>query len=168
MPDPQPDLQVTSSRENYFKRVQATIDRYYWIGRTMRRRYLLSRLVAAIGSVVIPVLSNLPLTYTVNGLNVDFAKYGVTFVGLLVALAISIEGVLRYRERTVEYSKTSQSLQAELQLYLARAKDYSKKDETEAFGTLVERIEDSLMKMRESTLGALTRPDVPSSSEGKH
>src|SRR5437879_2468146 len=100
MPDPQDDLISTEDRENYLKDVQGKIQRYYKDGIKMRRRYLFIRIFSAIGSVIIPVLSNFPLTY----LNIDLSKLGVTILGLFVALAISIESVLRYREMTIEYS----------------------------------------------------------------
>ncbi len=90
------------------------------------------------------------------------AKAGTTILGLMVAVAITAESILHYRERMPLFSKTVRTIESELNLFRVGAQEYRGKSEDEAFQLLVERCESALTAMKESTLAALTRTDESS------
>ena len=152
-----PDKHGPDVKEAYISTLKERTTEYRHIGRKMRRRFLQLRLIAAVGSITIPILSNMPLTWS----NFDVAKAGTTFLGFVVALSIAFEGILKYRDRMPAFSNTARILESELAFYSAGAKEYQGKHEPEAFQLFVERCEAALTVMRQSTLGALTRVDDP-------
>ena len=63
----------------------------------MKRRHLQNRSAAAIGAVLIPVVSNLNWKPEIYQVAVDVAKIGASLIGLLVALILAIEGAFTSR-----------------------------------------------------------------------
>ena len=130
---------------------------YSKIEKRMRITYVFIRLVSAIGSILIPVIANAPIPLTIGANKIDFWKLSVTALGLVVAVAIAIEGVLRYRERCLEFSKAKRLLRTQLNFFRSGAEDYVGISQQEAFQKLVVRAEGIISDLQESSIGVLTR-----------
>jgi hypothetical protein len=70
---------------------------------------------------------------------------------------IAIEGVLRYRERCLEFSKAKRLLRTQLNFFRSGAEDYAGISQQEAFQKLVVRAEGIISDLQESSIGVLTR-----------
>jgi hypothetical protein len=150
-----PAEQQLGAKGAYLRMLDRRLSVYKRLTNAMRLRFMFFRFTAAIGSIAIPILNNIPLTWR----GIDWAKGGTTFLGFVVALAIAAEGILKYRERMPAFSRIARSLESELTFFQTGAKEYHSKDEDEAFRMLVERCEEAFTTMKESTLDALTRTE---------
>jgi hypothetical protein len=120
----------------YLELLNSRILQYSTIEKRMRVSYVFIRLVSAIGSILIPVITNAPIPLTLGANKIDFWKVSVTALGSVVALAIAIEGVLRYRERCLEFSKAKRLLRTQLNFFRFGAEDYVGISQQEAFQKL--------------------------------
>jgi hypothetical protein len=77
----------------------------------MKKYYMRARIVSAVGAVLVPILNNANLAFTVAGRLIDLASLSVTLIGLLVAVLIALEGVLRHRDQWRNYRSTEQYLE---------------------------------------------------------
>ncbi|MBP2029895.1 hypothetical protein J2755_000829 [Methanohalophilus levihalophilus] len=123
----------------------------------MKRRYQFTQALAAIGAVLVPVVNNISFEASIGNLNLDYARVSVTVIGILVALAIALEGVFHYREQWKNYRSTEQYLETQKQLFVHRIGDYSDLADTDAFKLLVNRIEGAIAEENAVTLNILTR-----------
>lgn len=91
--------------------------------------------------------------------NLDFpyAQAVTTVVSLVVAGAVSLESVFRYREQWKNYRSTEQTLGHERVYFLTRTGIYTGMDETTAFSTLVERVEATIANENAATLSVMTQ-----------
>jgi uncharacterized membrane protein YidH (DUF202 family) len=62
----------------------------------MKKKHQRTQVISAIGAVLVPVINNISIAVPIGNENIDISKLSVTIIGLLVALAIAIEGVYHY------------------------------------------------------------------------
>ncbi|MCX4385694.1 DUF4231 domain-containing protein [Micromonospora peucetia] len=110
--------------------------------------HLRTRTAAVVGGSLVPVLVNLDFPY---------AQAVTTVVSLVVAGAVSLESVFRYREQWKNYRSTEQTLGHERVYFLTRTGIYTGMDETTAFSTLVERVEATIANENAATLSVMTQ-----------
>ena len=60
----------------------------------MKKYYLRSRIVSAVGAVLIPIISNTDFLLHFTEPPLDITRILVTTIGLIVAILIALEGVL--------------------------------------------------------------------------
>ena len=65
--------------------------------RRMKRRHLQNRAAAAIGAVLIPVVSNLPWEIPFGSTTIQVSTMGASLIGLGVALILALEGGLPFQ-----------------------------------------------------------------------
>ena len=127
----------------------------------MKTRHLQTRSAAAIGAVLIPVVSNLPLVLTVGAATVDVARIGTSLIGLGVAVILALEGVLHYKEQWQNYRGTEQYLLSQKFRYENRVEEYNTLNEEDAFKLFVSRVEKAILDENNVTLNALGRSEAP-------
>jgi hypothetical protein len=130
----------------------------------MKNNYIRSRMIAAVGAVIIPILSNTSFTLTFEGNIIDVPKIAVTLIGLLVAILLAVEGILHHKELWQNYRATEQFLQAQSYLFRNRVDDYAGLGDEEAFKHLVSRVERAIKEENEVTLNVLARSDTGSTN----
>ncbi|WP_406656353.1 DUF4231 domain-containing protein [Methanolobus sp. ZRKC2] len=123
----------------------------------MKKKYQQTQVMAAVGAVLVPVINNISIIVPIENWSVDIAKFSVTVIGILVALAIAFEGVFHYREQWKNYRSTEQYLETQKQLFIHGIGDYSELDRESAFRLLVNRIEGAIAEENAVTLNVLTR-----------
>lgn len=123
----------------------------------MKASYQRARVFAAVGAVLLPVLSNVPLQVNASGWTVDVTRTLVTVIGLIVALLVSLEGVLHHREQWQNYRTTEQYLRAQRSLFENGVGEYDGLDADAAFKRLVLNVETAIKNENEVTLNVLTR-----------
>lgn len=126
----------------------------------LKASFLRSRVGAAIGAVLVPVMSNIPLNWTLYGINLDVTRIMLSVIGVLVAILIALEGVLHYREQWKNYRTTEQYIRSQKYLFEHRVGEYSNGSLEEAFKTLVRNIETAIKSENEITLNVLARADA--------
>ncbi|MEO3769629.1 DUF4231 domain-containing protein [Micromonospora sp. B9E7] len=110
--------------------------------------HLRTRTAAVVGGSLVPVLVNLDFPY---------AQAVTTVVSLVVAGAVSLESVFRYREQWKNYRSTEQTLGHERIYFLTRTGVYTNLDDATAFATLVERVEATIANENAATLSVMTQ-----------
>ena len=123
----------------------------------MKKKYQRTQVISAIGAVLVPVINNISIAVPIGNENIDISKLSVTIIGLLVALAIAIEGVYHYREQWKNYRSTEQYLETQKQLFIHRIGEYSELDDKNAFRLLVNHVEGAIAEENAVTLNMLTR-----------
>lgn len=123
----------------------------------MKKKYQRTQVISAIGAVLVPVINNISIAVPIGNENIDISKLSVTIIGLLVALAIAIEGVYHYREQWKNYRSTEQYLETQKQLFIHRIGEYSELDDKNAFRLLVNHVEGAIAEENAVTLNVLTR-----------
>ncbi|MPY35046.1 DUF4231 domain-containing protein [Streptomyces adustus] len=109
--------------------------------------HLRMRTVSVVGGALVPVLVNLDLS---------FAKLTATVLSLIVVGSVSLESVYRYREQWKNYRSTEQLLGHERVYFETKVGPYSGLSESEAFTTLVARIESAIASENSATLNVMT------------
>lgn len=127
----------------------------------MKSRFFRARIITAVSAVLIPFLSNLSFSWTLLGVTVDVARVAVSLIGLVVALLVALEGVLRYREQWTNYRATEQYIGGQRQLFLNRVGEYAEGSPEDAFKLLVRNVERAIKEENEVTLNILSRADAP-------
>ena len=123
-----------------------------------KKRYLRGKIWAAVGAVIVPILTNIPIDLEYFGLpSYDLGKLLTTIIATFVALLIALESVLHYREQWKNYRTTEQYLVAQKNLFLHQVGDYSNLNEDDAFKKLVLRIETAISEENAITLNVLTK-----------
>ncbi|MGC5311322.1 DUF4231 domain-containing protein [Micromonospora zamorensis] len=110
--------------------------------------HLRTRTAAVVGGSLVPVLVNLDFPY---------AQAVTTVVSLIVAGAVSLESVFRYREQWKNYRSTEQTLGHERIYFLTRTGVYTDLDDVTAFANLVERVEATIANENAATLSVMTQ-----------
>jgi hypothetical protein len=110
--------------------------------------HLRTRTAAVVGGSLVPVLINLEFPH---------AQAVTTVVSLIVAGAVSLESVFRYREQWKNYRSTEQTLGHEKIYFLTRTGVYTDLDDDTAFATLVERVEATIANENAATLSVMTQ-----------
>jgi flavodoxin len=143
--------------------IQERIDQYYtWYdSKAVRSKtsYQRGRLLSAISAVLIPVISNVNLSFFIRGSEIDFSNILVSALGITVALMVALEGVYHHREQWLNSRSTAEYLRTQKLLFEHKAEDYETLDEAKAFTQLVNRIEKAIAEENAVTLNVLTRSD---------
>lgn len=158
-----PSDQFETRVKNYLEnRVNQYISWYDEKAIKTKRKYLRARVVAAVGAVIVPIVGNTELQLTVLTLTLDVSRLLLTIVSFSVAILITLEGILHYREQWQNYRSTEQFLQTQRTLFENKVGDYSELDENAAFKELVARVEGAIAEENAVTLSVLTRSDASS------
>lgn len=126
----------------------------------LKASFLRSRVGAAIGAVLVPVISNITLNWTLYGITLDLTRIMLSLIGVLVAILLALEGVLNYREHWKNYRTTEQYILSQKYLFEYRVGEYSNGSLEEAFKTFVRNIETAIKNENEITLNVLARADA--------
>ncbi len=140
--------------------IQERVNQYQgWYDRKAvmcKSRFLRMRAFAVIAGVLVPVLTNLDYHVSIQSHTFNLTKIAVSVLSLLVAIFVSLESVLHYREQWKNYRSTEQLLGHEQWLYETRVGRYKKLPPEEAFSLFVERVEDAIASENSSTLNVMT------------
>jgi len=146
--------------------LQLTPDRYvteriaqyqgWYDGKAVRTKalHLRMRAFTVVGGGLVPVLANVASDWQPGGIPV--VRILVTFISLLVVVFVSLESVFHYREQWKNYRSTEQLLGHERFRYQARVGPYKDLAHEDAFGLLVERVEDAIAAENTATLNIMT------------
>jgi hypothetical protein len=96
-------------------------------GRAQRMHYSL-RMIAIVGGVLIPALVGVSASASVG----NTARTAAWFVGVMVAIAVAIDGFYHYGERWRHYRRLAERLKADGWLFFELAGPYSRYDTHEA------------------------------------
>jgi len=120
-----------------------------------KKKYLFMRCSTVVGGVLTPVLVNMNFPeilteYKVTGSSV------AALISLVVAVFLSLESVLKYKDQWKNYRSTEQLIGHEKYFYKTRVGRYAGLADDKAFSLFVERIEDAIYAENLSTLNVLT------------
>ncbi|MGI9023554.1 MAG: DUF4231 domain-containing protein [Acidimicrobiales bacterium] len=116
------------------------LDQVLWTeGKAPReqRRYHVLRVTAIAGGVLVPALVSLDI----GGGEGDAVRWVTFALGLLVALAVSLEGFFRFGERWRHYRRTAELLKIEGWQFFESAGPYQGLDHRSAFPSFASRTE---------------------------
>lgn len=135
--------------------------------RRMKRRHLQNRAAAAIGAVVIPVVSNLPWQIPFGSTTIQVSTMGASLIGLGVALILALEGVFHFKEQWQNCRGTEQFLLSQRFRFENRVDEYQIPSDEEAFKLFVSRVEKAIIDENNVTLNILGRSDAAASASQK-
>lgn len=125
----------------------------------MKRRHIQSRSVAAIGAVLIPVVSNFAWVPEISGLKVEIATVGASLIGITVALILALEGVFHFKEQWQNFRGTEQYLLSQKYRFENGADEYQLLSREDAFRLFVSRVEKAILDENNVTLNILGRSE---------
>ena len=125
----------------------------------MKRRYLQTRSAAAIGAVLIPVVSNLPWALHIRGATINVATVGASLIGLAVALILALEGVFHFKEQWQNFRGTEQYLLSQKYRFENGVDEYQALSPEESFKLFVSRVEKAIIDENNVTLNILGRAE---------
>ena len=139
------------------------LDQVLWTeGKAPReqRRYHVLRVTAIAGGVLVPALVSLD----VGGTGADVVRWVAFAVGLLVALAVSLEGFFRFGERWRHYRRTAELLKIEGWQFFESAGPYQGLDHQAAFPSFAARTEAILQRDVDAFISVIAKEksDQPS------
>ncbi|NPD44254.1 DUF4231 domain-containing protein [Lentimicrobium sp. S6] len=150
-----------SDKENIESYIKNRLEQYQnWYDSkavTMKKLYLSGKIISSICAVLIPIISNIPLSITLKNSEYDVSNVLVTILGVIVAAIIALEGVLHYREQWKNYRTTEQYLQTQKNLFKHSVGDYENLEKDHAFKLLVSRVEKAIEEENAITLNVLTK-----------
>ncbi|GIJ47377.1 hypothetical protein Val02_42630 [Virgisporangium aliadipatigenens] len=123
-----------------------------------KRMYLWMRTVSVVGGVLVPVILN------IDG---NWARVLATATSLLVAVAVALESVYRYRDQWKNYRSTEQILGHERIHFLTRTGLYQALDDAAAYRALVERVEGAIQAENIATLNVMTLMENTQSNDDR-
>ena len=137
---------LTVTPEDYMQlRVAAGIDWYKAAAMTTRAKYLIMRVIAVVGAALVPVFLNAFPTHTLV----------TTGISILVVLAVSLEGVLHYKEQWRNYSATSSALEHEFYAMKTGTPPYDTVIPDQKFNLFAQRIEGTINQEVSTTLNTV-------------
>jgi hypothetical protein len=135
--------------------------------RRMKRRHLQTRSAAAIGAVLIPVVSNLSWEPTVAGVKIHFAAVASSIIGLGVALILALEGVFHFKDQWQNFRGTEQYLLSQKYRFENRVDEYQSLSTEDAFKMFVSRVEKAILDENNVTLNILGRSETSAPPSSK-
>jgi len=132
---------------------------YDQTAKRMKRRYLQTRSAAAIGAVLIPVVSNLPWEPRIRGATIHIAALVASLIGLAVALILALEGVFHFKEQWQNFRGTEQYLISQKYRFENGVDEYQALSPEEAFKLFVSRVEKAIIDENNVTLNILGRTE---------
>jgi hypothetical protein len=154
------DSRLTSKDSGYLGYYDSTAKR-------MKRRYLQTRSAAAVGAVLIPVVSNLPWEPHIRGFTVHVATVGASLIGLAVALILALDGVFHFKEQWQNFRGTEQYLLSQKYRYENGVDEYKALSAEDAFKQFVSRVEKAILDENSVTLNILGHPEGASPGAAK-
>ncbi|HMH07225.1 MAG TPA: DUF4231 domain-containing protein [Terriglobales bacterium] len=125
----------------------------------MKRRHLQNRSAAAIGAVLIPVVSNLNWEPQIRGATIHVATVGASLIGLVVALILALEGVFHFKEQWQNFRGTEQYLLSQKYRFENGVDEYQALSTEDAFKLFVSRVEKAILDENNVTLNILGRSE---------
>ena len=141
------------------ERLTGYIGYYDRTAQRMKKRHLQTKGTAAVGAVLIPVVSNLPWQLEFGGVTVDVSSGGASIIGLAVALILALEGVFHFKEQWQNYRGTEQFLLSQRFRFENRTDEYESLESEDAFRLFVKRVEDAILEENNVTLNILGRAE---------
>lgn len=126
-------------------RVANGIDWYKSAAVTARAKYLIMRVIAVVGAALVPVFLNAFPTHVLI----------TTGISILVVLAVSLEGVLHYKEQWRNYSATSSALEHEFYAMKLGTPPYDTVIPELTFNLFAQRVEDTINQEVSTTLNTV-------------
>ncbi|MEY4590274.1 MAG: hypothetical protein RL497_2350 [Pseudomonadota bacterium] len=143
--------------------IQGRVEQYYvWYDSKAvksKASYQRGRLISAVSAVLIPVITNIELSFSICGVQVDISNLLVSVLGITVALLVALEGVYHHREQWLNSRSTAEYLKTQKVIFEHGAGDYEGLDEEKAFTQLVNRVEKAIAEENAVTLNVLTRSE---------
>jgi hypothetical protein len=149
------DSRLTSEQSGYLGYYDRTAQR-------MKRRHLQTRSAAAIGAVLIPVVSNLTWEPHIGDVVIHVATVGASLIGLAVALILALEGVFHFKEQWQNFRGTEQYLLSQKYRFENGVDEYQSLSTEDAFKLFVSRVEKAILDENNVTLNILGRSDATS------
>lgn len=146
------DSRLVSGQTGYLGYYDSTAKR-------MKRRHLQNRSAAAIGAVLIPVVSNLNWEPHIHGVTIHVATIGASLIGLLVALILALEGVFHFKEQWQNFRGTEQYLLSQRYRFENGVDEYQGLSPEDAFKLFVSRVEKAILDENNVTLNILGRSE---------
>jgi hypothetical protein len=128
----------------------------------MKKRHEYSRAAAALGAVLIPVVSNVawgPLIPVISEKPIPVATIGASLIGLGVALILALEGVYHWKEQWQNFRGTEQYLRSQRFRFENGADEYQSLSREDAFKLFVSRVEKAIIDENNVTLNILGRSE---------
>ena len=127
--------------------------------RRMKRRHLQNRSAAAVGAVLIPVVSNVSWEPHLRGTPIHVATIGASLIGLIVALILALEGVFHFKEQWQNFRGTEQYLLSQKYRFENGVDEYQSLSAEDAFKLFVSRVEKAILDENNVTLNILGRSE---------
>jgi hypothetical protein len=129
-----------------------------------QRRHFTLRVTAIAGGVVVPALVSLD----VGGSAAEAVRWGAFGLGLLVALAVSLEGFFKFGDKWRHYRRTAELLKIEGWQFFESAGPYQGLDHRSAFPSFAARTEAIIQRDVDTFISVIAteKPDKPSGDEG--
>jgi Protein of unknown function (DUF4231) len=127
--------------------------------RRMKRRHLQNRSAAAVGAVLIPVVSNLNWQPQIHGTTIHVATLGASLIGLVVALILALEGVFHFKDQWQNFRGTEQYLLSQKYRFENGVEEYQALSAEDAFKLFVSRVEKAILDENNVTLNILGRSE---------
>jgi hypothetical protein len=136
--------------------------------RRMKRRHLQNRAAAAVGAVLIPVVSNVPWEIPIGATStIHVSTVGASLIGLAVALILALEGVFHFKEQWQNCRGTEQFLLSQRYRFENRVDEYQSLSDEDAFKLFVSKVEKAIIDENNVTLNILGRSEASSSPPQK-
>ncbi len=131
--------------------------------RRMKRRHLQNRAAAAVGAVLIPVVSNVPWEIPIGAAStIHVSTVGASLIGLAVALILALEGVFHFKEQWQNCRGTEQFLLSQRYRFENRVDEYQSLSDEDAFKLFVSKVEKAIIDENNVTLNILGRSEAAS------
>jgi Protein of unknown function (DUF4231) len=135
--------------------------------RRMKRRHLQNRAAAAVGAVLIPVVSNVPWEIHIGASTIHVSTVGASLIGLAVALILALEGVFHFKDQWQNCRGTEQFLLSQRYRFENRVDEYQTLSDEDAFKLFVSRVEKAIIDENNVTLNILGRSEAASPTPPK-
>jgi hypothetical protein len=157
-----PDMQerVDLYIDNWLHGSSGYLGYYDSTAKRMKRRHLQTSAAAAIGAVLIPVVSNLPWKLDLWSVSLDVARVGTSLIGLGVALILALEGVFHFKDQWQNFRGTEQYLLSQKFRFENRVDECRTLSDEDAFKLFVSKVEKAILDENNVTLNILGRSET--------
>lgn len=153
----------TMSADEYItKRVDQFSGWYDSKAVTAKSAYLKTRTFSVIGSLLVPVLTNLSLQPFEL-----YKPYLITVISLTVSILVALDGIYHFADQWKNYRSSEQFLSREKFLFLTGEGSYKDLESDAAFILFVERVESQIAAENSATLNVIASAPQSSINEAK-
>jgi hypothetical protein len=117
-----------------------------------KNRYLIIRVIAVLGAVLVPIAANVVPEYPL------VTRYATTFISAIVSVSLALDQVFHYGDQWKNYRSTEQFLSREKFLFGTGEGPYKELEAAQAFILLVERCEAQITAENSATLNVIVAP----------